>query len=631
MSKKLIKVHLNEKKTIKLELEKGEVLKNIRKELINDVPFPFIFLDDEDNEISQEEERVKTLKDILDGNNLNLKKKVIENRKILGNKIKSKDKLDYYLYPQFKLNTEQEERSTNILVIGETGVGKSTWIHALLNYTQGIQIEENIRYLMFDQNELIKRYEKKIGKKFGEKREGSSVTDEPDIYNIIPNEYSPYENPIRIIDTAGFGDTRGKEYDEKIMDDIKKMFESSNIDSLNAVCILFKGSETRNHERTKDILDKVFSLFGKEIKNNIIIIFTFSNSSTDARTAITTLKDKSSAFYQIMGDIDNLPHFFFNNIAYFSEERENYYIPFEQNTLSFSKLFNCIRILKRISLESTRQVCRDRKQIRGSISNLSERLNNIIANTALSLKEHKHLLDKQKELNNINFEDVNDKIVETHEYEEMVEKTVYCSSGWYVLYCDSHGYVCHKNCRGKNEGWNSNEYGCDMIYTISGDCAYCGHHWDSHTFRTSYVTKVPEKKTRTETKYIKNPEKQKRNEDKAEIQKQLLEDIGKNKSDLAKYNEMVYNELMNGINTLYQLAIKNNELNEIALQTDEENVKYGFARRLLTQDTKIKKDNKVYSFFMDSLNDIEDICSNDDSKERKVTDFQRKLLTEEVE
>ena len=47
----------------------------------------------------------------------------------------------------------------------------------------------------------------------GKKELGSSFTNEPDIYNIIPNEYSPYENPIRIIDTAGFGDTRGKEYD----------------------------------------------------------------------------------------------------------------------------------------------------------------------------------------------------------------------------------------------------------------------------------------------------------------------------------------------------------------------------------------------------------------------------------
>ena len=100
-------------------------------------------------------------------------------------------------------------------------------------------------------------------------------------------------------------------------------------------------------------MDKSFSLFGKEIRNNIIVIFTFANSSTDAMTAITTLKDTSSPFYQIMGDIEKIPHFFFNNIAYFSDEKDNYYNAFEQNTLAFSQLFNYTTKLNRVSLEKT--------------------------------------------------------------------------------------------------------------------------------------------------------------------------------------------------------------------------------------------------------------------------------------
>ena len=493
---KSLKIDLDGKDIIRKDLDVNSSLTDTRKKLSELIRFPFVFVDDEDNEINKELENNKNLCDILDGKNLIIKKEV-KIRKILGKKISSKGKLDYYLYPQFKLTADQEDCSTNILVIGETGVGKSTWIHALLNYIQGIQIEENVRYKIFDQTELRKRYEKKYGKQFGEKQAGSSDTDEPDIYNIIPNdEYSPYENPIRIIDTAGFGDTRGKEYDEKIRDDIRKMFESSNIESLNAVCLIFKGTETRSHERTKDIFDKLFSLFGKDIRNNIIIIFTFANSSTDAMTAITTLKDKSSPFYQIMGDIEQIPHFFFNNIAYFSDERENYYNAFEQNTLSFSKFFNCIRILKRISLESTREVIRDRNQIRGSISNLTDRLNNIIKNTILSTQKQRHLSQKQKDMDAITPEDDVDIIEKTYEYYELEEETVNCSNGWYVLYCDKHEYVCHKNCRGQYEGWHSSEYGCDMIYTIGGNCAYCGHHWEDHTFRSSYKDKVQKKKNK---------------------------------------------------------------------------------------------------------------------------------------
>ena len=126
--------------------------------------------------------------------------------------------------------------------------------------------------------------------------------------------------------------------------------------------------------------------------------------------------------------------------------------------------------------------------------------------------------------------------------------------------------------------------------------------------------------------------KKKRNEEKEEIKKQLLVEIGKDKAEVENLNKMIFDDLMNGINILYQLALKNNELNKKALKADDESSgKYGYARRLLSEDTEIKKDNKVYSFFEDSLNDIEDICSTDDKKERKVIDFQKSLLEEDVE
>ena len=37
------------------------------------------------------------------------------------------------------------------MVIGETDVGKSTWIHCFINYLQGIELEEKYRYYLFDE------------------------------------------------------------------------------------------------------------------------------------------------------------------------------------------------------------------------------------------------------------------------------------------------------------------------------------------------------------------------------------------------------------------------------------------------------------------------------------------------
>ena len=179
MGKKKIKVHLGDQGKIELELETEKFLTEIRNDLLDSVTFPFIFLDDEDNEIPKEKESTTKLEDILDGRNLNLKKEKIK-RVMLGRKIGTKEGLDFYVYPQIKLTNEDKESSSNIMIIGETGVGKSTWLHSFINYIQGIQLEENNRYLLFDEKSLQEEYQKLHGKKPC----GCSATNLPGIYNI---------------------------------------------------------------------------------------------------------------------------------------------------------------------------------------------------------------------------------------------------------------------------------------------------------------------------------------------------------------------------------------------------------------------------------------------------------------
>lgn len=133
-----------------------------------------------------------------------------------GTKLANKNKLDFYLYPQPNLTNEEKKNSINIMLIGETGVGKSTWLHCLLNYIQNIELEENNRYFLFDEIGLEAEYEKKYDKK----PFVASVTNNPTIYNIEPTNI--YKYPIRIIDTPGFGPKN----DQKIFSDIKNLIES---------------------------------------------------------------------------------------------------------------------------------------------------------------------------------------------------------------------------------------------------------------------------------------------------------------------------------------------------------------------------------------------------------------------
>ena len=65
-------------------------------------------------------------------------------------------------------------------------------------------------YLLFNEKEKQKKY----ADKYGEKLKGSiCVTYIPEVYDIQPSVL--FNKPIRLSDTAGFGDKKGKEFDEK--------------------------------------------------------------------------------------------------------------------------------------------------------------------------------------------------------------------------------------------------------------------------------------------------------------------------------------------------------------------------------------------------------------------------------
>ena len=221
-------------------------------------------------------------------------------RVMLGRKIETKNGLDFYLYTQRKLTEEEKNSSLNIMVIGETGSGKSTWLHCFLNYLQEIQLEENERYYLFDEKGLLDEYEKKNELKF----HSFSIIDKPTIFNIEPNKL--FNKPIRLIDTPGFGDAYGMKNDKKIIEDIWNLFQNSDIKGINAICFFFDAQG-----RAKDwFVRAIISLFNNEIKNNIVFIFTFACDFNDIQ-CLKGIKYKDGPFDKMFEDINKIPYFAF--------------------------------------------------------------------------------------------------------------------------------------------------------------------------------------------------------------------------------------------------------------------------------------------------------------------------------
>ena len=381
---------------------------------------------------------------------------------------------------------------------------------------------------------MKKKNKKNMMKNMVKKQEGSSITDIPEVYNVEPTVL--FNNPIRLIDTAGFGDTRGKEFDDNITKDIQKSFEGETfetsdykdkINKLNAIYIIFWAFVTRCHERDKNILDKIFSLFGEDIKENIIIIFTFADTFTNY-PALTALKNKDGPFFKILGNIGSIkdiPYFAFNNKAYFSNERDIFKITYHKNQINFGKLIKYIFSLRSITLEKTREVLKDLEQIKSKIYNFTVKLEEIIKEVDPVLSKQKIIREDQKDLKYLEDNKIEciERYQEPAEIKTVKDVTKNCSSGWYVLYCCSCNKICHYNCKRPNEGWHSKEYGYNMIFTISGDYANCDCYcyWDRHSFRTLYQVKEEVSTIKLVEKFREKKDKkqQKENNDKLKREK----------------------------------------------------------------------------------------------------------------
>ena len=96
------------------------------------------------------------------------------------------------------------------MVVGATGAGKSTLINGMINYLFGIKWGDDFRYKLITDE--------------GKQSQAVSQTEWISAYTFHWWNSSPLPYTLTIIDTPGFGDTRGLERDQKITKQIKDFF-----------------------------------------------------------------------------------------------------------------------------------------------------------------------------------------------------------------------------------------------------------------------------------------------------------------------------------------------------------------------------------------------------------------------
>ncbi|XP_071314308.1 uncharacterized protein [Trachinotus anak] len=427
--------------------------------------------------LSGEELKIKTKKEQLDKKELTL---LSDDPQVYLLNLKSAGdgQLNKKVFGKAPTNNPSNK---TIMVVGATGSGKTTLINGMINYVLGVDWEDNCRFKLIDEET--------------NKTQACSQTSEVTAYQIYHTDGFQVPYSLTIIDTPGFGDTRGIKQDKQITDKIRDFFSiKGGIDSIDAVCFVVQSALARLTHTQKYIFDAILSIFGKNIASNIIALVTFADGKSPpvleaikaAEIPCATNPDGSILYFKFNNSV-----LFAKNTGATSDENNFDHMFWKMGKTSMKTFFTHLTGMQSQSLTLTKEVLEERKQleatvvgvqpmIRKGLSKLEE-----INTTKAALQNHvTHMKEN-----------------EDFEYEVVEEKSerINIDAGTFITNCHGCNYTCHYPCYiSKDE----NKRGCAAMR--NGNCTVCPGKcvWSVH-FNMTYrwdVKRVTEKRTYQELK-----------------------------------------------------------------------------------------------------------------------------------
>ncbi|XP_067291040.1 uncharacterized protein [Pseudorasbora parva] len=428
-----------------------------------------------------------------------------------------------------------------ILMVGETGTGKTTLINTMINYMLDVQREDKVWFEITDDQ--------------SDRTSAQSQTSIITVYGFYLQE-SPIH--LTIIDTPGYGDTRGVDLDTEIAVSLLSLSKSAEeINEIHAVCLVIKSTQNRLSDRQMYIFDAVQSLFGKDTAENIVLLFTHSDGAKpkNALTAVKEAKIKCA-----VNDKNQPVYFLFNNCqSEPADEDEDDDDEYHEQRLKLSwkcsftgtvQLFRFLDTIQPKSLKMTRDVLQKRKQLEANINNLQARVETTELKKKV-LKQTQEALEKNKKdvKNNKNFEYE----VEVP-YKEKVD--IDTSKAYKATICT----VCEENCHYPGCWWATLLSWCEVLK--DEHCTVCTNrcHLREHVKEAKiYVTKIKREKRTYEHLKKKYEGKMMELNDCASMVKNLEEEL----QELEKEKKKLVNESFHCVETLQVIALNTVSLNTL--------------------------------------------------------------------
>lgn len=386
-------------------------------------------------------------------------------------------------------------------------------------------------------------------------------------YIIRPEPGGRLKYQLNIIDTPGFGDTRGLQRDQEIVDQIRELFSATDrkgVALIDAVCFLAKAPDARLTAVQTYIFQSVMSLFGKDIEDNICSLITFADGIQPP--VLAALQESHLPFGKT---------FTFNNSGLFArnDQAESLSPMFwEMGVKSFKNFFTHLDTVQTKSLKLTKNVLDDRLRLEMTVRNLQPKLDigltkvNQLKQEIKIFQDHKSEIERNK--------DFEYEVTETRQNKEELPK------GRHVTNCTHCHFTCHENCVFAND--DEKKRCCAM--DGDGNCKICPDKcfWQKHANTPNIFTYVDVKVKKT---YAEKMQKYKDAEGKLPNQEQLLEKMGLELDELIDVIEDMMSVVKDCNERLAAMALRPNPLSmtehiDMMIQAEELDKKEGFMERI---------------------------------------------------
>ncbi|XP_050954820.1 uncharacterized protein LOC127156126 [Labeo rohita] len=364
-----------------------------------------------------------------------------------------------------------------ILMVGETRTGKTTLINVMINYILDVQREDKIWFeITDDQSDQSVAYS-----------QTSSIT----VYGFYLQESLI---DLTIIDTPGYGNIRGIKNDQEIAKSLLSLSQSASGIQIDAVCLVMKETENLS-DRQMYIFDAVQSLFGKDIAENIVLLFTHSDGMRP-KNALTAVKE--AEIKCAVNDKNQPVYFLFNNRQSDAADEDFQKIQKQSWILSYTGMTEFFKVLETLqpkTLKMTRDVLQQREQLEANINILQshvqvmEQKQNTLKQTQKALEQNRNYVRAQ---NDIKYEvkvTYKEKIPIDLKYRNRTKEATCCT-------------VCEENCHYPGCWWVTDLSWCSVMK--DNHCTVCTKkcHYSRHVKEAKiYVTKTKiEKRTHEKIK-----------------------------------------------------------------------------------------------------------------------------------